>query len=322
MRVVVIGGTGHIGTHLVPELVTLGHDVVVLSRGAREPYRPHGAWAWVERRTVDREAGEADGTFPALVADLEADVVVDLTCFTVDSGAALADALEGRVGHLLHCGTIWVHGQSTEVPTREDAPRRPFGDYGIAKAAIEADLLRRSHTGGLPTTVVHPGHISGPGWVPINPAGHLDLAVFQDLADGRRVTLPGLGMETLQHVHAADVAGVFLAAIANRSVAVGESFHAVASTAMTLRGYAEAVATWFGSEADLAFLPWGEWARTVTADEARTTRDHIEHSPHCSMEKTERLLGFHPRYSAWQTVVSALEALVDDGRLRRPDARG
>ena len=317
MRVVVIGGTGHIGTSLVPELVTQGHEVVVLSRGAREPYRPHGAWAWVERRTVDRDAGDADGTFPALVADLEPDVVIDLVCFTERSATLLANALDGRVGHLLHCGTIWVHGPSTEVPTREDAPRRPFGDYGIAKAAIESDLLRRSRTGGLPTTVIHPGHISGRGWVPINPAGHLDLAVFQDLADGRRITLPGLGMETLQHVHAADVAGVFLAAIANRSVAVGECFHAVASTALTLRGYAESVATWFGREADLAFLPWDEWARTVTPHEANATHDHIAHSPHCSMEKADRLLGFRPRYTAWQTVVSALEALVEDGRLTR-----
>ena len=39
MRVVVIGGTGHIGTYLVPSLVTAGHDVLVISRGSRRPYR-------------------------------------------------------------------------------------------------------------------------------------------------------------------------------------------------------------------------------------------------------------------------------------------
>jgi len=81
------------------------------------------------------------------------------------------------------------------------------------------------------------------------------------------------------------------------------------------------VATWFGSEADLAFLPWGEWSRTTTPEESAATHDHIAHSPHCSMEKADRLLGFRPRYSAWQTVVSALEALVDDGRLTRPEPR-
>ena len=39
-RVVVIGATGHVGTYLVPRLVRAGHEVVALSRGEREPYRP------------------------------------------------------------------------------------------------------------------------------------------------------------------------------------------------------------------------------------------------------------------------------------------
>jgi uncharacterized protein YbjT (DUF2867 family) len=39
VRVVVIGGTGHIGSYLTPRLVAAGHDVVVLSRGERQPYR-------------------------------------------------------------------------------------------------------------------------------------------------------------------------------------------------------------------------------------------------------------------------------------------
>jgi uncharacterized protein YbjT (DUF2867 family) len=47
MRVVVIGGTGHVGTYLVPRLVARGHEVVVFSRGQRRPYQPHAAWKGV-----------------------------------------------------------------------------------------------------------------------------------------------------------------------------------------------------------------------------------------------------------------------------------
>ena len=43
MRVVVIGGTGHVGTYMVPRLVEQGFEVVVISRQEREPYQPHGA---------------------------------------------------------------------------------------------------------------------------------------------------------------------------------------------------------------------------------------------------------------------------------------
>jgi nucleoside-diphosphate-sugar epimerase len=312
MRVIVIGGTGHIGTYLVPELVLAGHEVVVLSRGRREPYRSSGAWRRVEVVTVDRDAEEAAGTFGQRVRDLRADVVIDLICFTEDSARQLAEALDGQVQHLLHCGTIWVHGPSALVPTREDAPRTPFGEYGIAKAAIERYLLTRD---GVAATVIHPGHISGPGWTPVNPAGNLDLGVFEKLANGNELALPDRGLETVQHVHAADVAGLFLAAMANRSVAVGESFHCVADGAMTLRGYAEGVARWFGRDPELTFLPWDQWRATVSDSDAAVTWDHVAHSPHCSMEKAARLLGFHPRYSALQATLEAVAWLVDNGKL-------
>jgi nucleoside-diphosphate-sugar epimerase len=317
MRVVVIGGTGHIGSYLVPQLVLQGHEVVVLSRGRRDPYQPHGAWQRVRIVNVDRQAEEKAGTFGSTVAVLEPDVVVDLICFTEESARHLAEALRGRVQHLLHCGTIWVHGASLMVPTTEESPRHPIGEYGIAKASIERYLLDSAARDGLPVTVIHPGHISGPEWTPINPAGNLDLGVFQALADGRELTLPDRGLATLQHVYAGDVAGVFLAAIANRSTAVGESFHAVSAGALTLRGYAEAVAAWFGQEAYLAYLPWEQWRQNVSAEAARVTRDHLIHSPHCSMDKAGRLLGFRPRYSALDTVLEAVDGLVRRGEVVR-----
>lgn len=52
-RIVVIGGSGHVGTYLVPKLVDLGHKVVNVSRGAARPYRPHPAWKTVEQVLID-----------------------------------------------------------------------------------------------------------------------------------------------------------------------------------------------------------------------------------------------------------------------------
>lgn len=313
MRVVVIGGSGHIGTYLIPRLIGAGHEVINVSRGQREPYTPHGAWQRVTTVVADRTAEEADGRFGQRIADLDGDVVIDLICFTEDSAKALADALAGRVRHFLHCGTIWVHGPSVQVPTTEDVKRAPFGEYGVRKAAIEAHLLERAHREGFPATIVHPGHITGPGWVPVNPAGNVNPEVFQQLAEGSEVALPNLGMETVQHVHADDVARLFMDAMASPSTSIGESFHSVATTALTLRGYAEAVAGWFGRDARLSFLPWEEWRATVSEFDGRITYDHLLHSPHCSMEKAERLLGHRPRHTSLEAVSEAVERLVRDG---------
>jgi nucleoside-diphosphate-sugar epimerase len=212
---------------------------------------------------------------------------------------------------LLHCGTIWVHGPSVQVPTTEEQPRRPFGEYGIQKAAIEGYLLDQARRHGFPATALHPGHIVGPGWIPLNPAGHFNPRVFAQLARGEELVLPNLGMETVHHVHADDVAQAFMGALAHWRSAVGESFHVVSPAALTLRGYAEAMAAWFGQPARLSFMPWEEWQHIVSEGEARATWDHIAHSPNCSIAKAGRLLGFHPRYSSLQAVVESVSWLME-----------
>jgi len=313
MRIVILGGTGHVGTFLVPRLVEAGHQVICMSRGQHEPYQPHAAWKSVQRLVIDRAAEEATGTFGQRVRELQPDVVIDMICFTVESARHLVEALRGQVQHFISCGTIWVHGPSVEVPVTEEQPRRPFGEYGIQKAAIEAYLLNEARRHGFPVTVLHPGHIVGPGWAPLNPAGHFTPQVFEKLARGEELTLPNLGMETVHHVHADDVAQAFVKALENWGSAVGESFHVVSPAALTLRGYAESVAAWFGQPAHLRCVPWDEWRTTVSEKEAAATWDHIAHSPNCSIAKAQRLLGYSPRYSSLQAVHESVDWLAKNG---------
>ena len=315
MRVIVIGGTGHIGTYLVPRLVQDGHKVVVVGRGQREPYRPHAAWQQVQRVAIDREKTELDGEFGERIRALDPEVVIDLICFQLVRAHQLVAALDGHVQHFLHCGTIWTHGPTVEAPTGEEGSPEPFGDYGIQKLAIERFLLEQARKTGFPATCVHPGHIVGPGWAPLNPQGNFNLTVWEKLASGDELTLPNFGMETVHHVHADDVAQVFVLAIRNWSVSVGQSFHAVSPAALSLRGYATAAAGWFGREARLRFLPWEEWRATVGEEDADATYDHIAHSPNCSIARAERLLGYQPRYTSLEAVKESLDWLVEKGQV-------
>lgn len=315
MRVVVIGATGHIGGYLVPRLVRAGHEVTTISRGRRRPYREDPAWDQVRQLSADRRAEDDAGTFGARIAGLGADVVIDLVCFTPDQARQLVEAVRGHTGLLVHCGTVWVHGHSLAVPTAESAPRAPFGDYGVNKAAIEELLLAESRGGGLPVAVLHPGHISGPGWHVINPAGNLNPEVWNGLSAGDAVTLPNLGMETVHHVHADDVAQAFQLACEAPGASAGESFHVVSEQAMTLRGYAESAAGWFGQRANLEFLPWEQFKRGAKPEDARATWDHIAHSPSVSIAKAKERLGYRPRYSSLDAVREAVGWLADHGEI-------
>ena len=316
MSVVVIGGSGHIGSYLTPRLVEAGHSVCCVSRGQRQPYIQHVAWTRVERITIDRVAEESSGAFGARIRECEPDCVIDLTSYTLESTIQLVESLRGRVRQFLHCGTIWVHGPAVEVPITEEQPRNPISDYGVRKAAIESYLLDEARCRGFPAAVLHPGHLVGKGWMPLNPAANFNAAVFADLAAGREIALPNLGRETLHHVHADDVAQAFVNAMTNWSSACGESFHIVSPAAVSMAGYAEAVGRWFGREARIRFLPWDAWRSAVSEKEAQITWDHIARSPCCSIRKAQQLLGYQPRYSSLEAVRESLMWLVANGMIQ------
>jgi nucleoside-diphosphate-sugar epimerase len=312
-RVVVIGATGHIGTYLVPRLVDRGHEVIAVSRGTRDPYCAGPQWDVVTRVTADREAEDAEGRFGERIAALRPEAVIDLICYTKASAQRLVEALRPSRPLLVHCGTIWVHGRSLRVPVTEDEPRTGYGPYGTSKVEIEALLIQETRAGGVPVVVLHPGHISGPGWSVISPAGNLDPATWTALATGRPLALPDHGLGVLHHVHADDVAQAFELAL-SRPAAAGSSFHVAAAQAMTQRGLAAGVARWFGREPVLDFVSWEEFTRLAGSDHAEVTRDHVYRSITASTARAREVLGYTPRYSSLDALHEALSWLVANGQ--------
>lgn len=315
MRVVVIGGSGHIGTFLVPRLVRLGHQVVNVSRGQRSSYVQDPIWKHVEQVSADRAAGDADGSFPTRVARLKPDAVVDLISFSVESETALVERLRGETGHLVYCGSTWRHGPSHKVPIREDDPQPALGDYGTAKATTAAMLKAETASGGLITTSLHPGHIVGPGWHPIGPLGNADPSVWRTLSAGEPLDIPGIGTEFMHHVHADDVAQGFELALTNRDAAAGQDFNLIAPSALNVRGYAAVAASWFGQTADLHSVSWEQLRQNTSTDDYQSSWNHLVRDHYFSIDKARTMLGYTPRYEPEAAILESVRWLIDNGQL-------
>jgi nucleoside-diphosphate-sugar epimerase len=301
---VIIGGKGKVGSYLAPLLAAEGFELINVSRGKTGPALAGPVWEKVRQINLDRGAAG----FAERIAELKPDVVFDMICFETADMLALAKALGGKVSHYLVTGSMWMHGPGTELPVAEDEDREPLEHYGEEKSRMDRAIAQEFRTGGFPGTIVHPGHIVCPGDVPINPQGCKSLAAFEILKKGEPLWLPNFGMETIHHVHAADVAGVFMAALKAGKAAFGEGFHAVSPRALSLRGYAAAAAAWYGKKAELRFEPYDAWKTRFSSQDAETTLTHILHSPSGSMEKAKQLLGFRPAYTSLEAVRECLRS--------------
>jgi nucleoside-diphosphate-sugar epimerase len=319
MRIVVVGGSGHIGTYLVPRLVRGGHDVVSISRGSRRAYADAPEWREVEQVAADRTEEDREGTFGRRIVDLKPDAVIDLLCFTVESAQALVDGIRGNVAHLVHCGSLWRYGPAQYAPIAEGEGTPALEEYGLQKDAIARLLQAETAAGGLVTTSLHPGHIAGPGWAPIGPLGNRDPRVWQTLSAGETLRMPGSGAEFMHHVHADDVAQLFALAVENRDAAAGEDFHAVAATAVNVNGLAQIGAGWFGQEARLESIGWDRFEDEVGPDLTRTSWGHLHRNHVLSIEKSARVLGYRPRYRPEEAVLQGLRTSIESGEIVVPN---
>ncbi|WP_340013112.1 NAD-dependent epimerase/dehydratase family protein [Paenibacillus sp. FSL K6-1318] len=82
MKVIVISGSGHIGTYLVTKLIRAGHEVINITRGQSSPYKADPTWKDIKPIVLDREK-HSNGDFAKKIAELNADIVVDLINFTL-----------------------------------------------------------------------------------------------------------------------------------------------------------------------------------------------------------------------------------------------
>lgn len=315
MKAVVIGGAGHIGTYLVPMLVKAGFETVSITRREPKPYEWDPAWEKAEKVLLDR----GDPGFVGKIAEMDADVVVDLVNFDIADTRAMVEALkQTRCTHYLYCSSCWAHGRAEVLPfDPDDLLKEPLDHYGRDKFASERYLKEEYRQNGFPSTIVMPCQISGPGWTIMNLWANKFVKPFQIIANGEKIYLPNFGMETLHHVHGYDVAQVFFRAITHRNQALGESFHAGSGQSITLYGYARLMYQFFGKEPDIGFLPWDKWCEYVGDEkECEDTYYHIARSGYYSIEKEQRLLGYQPKYTNVETIQLAVQSYVDRGLIQ------
>lgn len=293
MKVLVIGASGHVGSYLVNALVKDNHEVYAVMRGNRKPYEyDKNIWSKVKVYKMDRETLYTSDIFDEIMPD----AVCDMIAYDVEGVQKILSKIKNDAFYL-QIGSIWTYLNKEYVPIDENHPKNATTSYGINKGKIEDYLLDLCRQKKVRATVLHVGHVSGREWQPINPQGNLDITVFDKLKNGEEVLLPFWGLNTMQHVHSADITKAMMACLYNQDKANGEAFIVCAEKAITLRALCQGVAKYYGKEANLKYVDWEEFKNAVGETNAAITEEHISRSPCCSVEKIYKVLGVKPDYT-------------------------
>ena len=216
MKVLVTGGAGFIGSHIVDAYLEAGWDVVVvdnLSTGNRRNLDPRATFHNIDIRdpqlrdilarerpeVVNHHAAQSSVTVSITDPRLDADVNILGTLHLFDACRELG------VRHIVYASTGGaLYGNPERIPAGEDDPIRPLAPYGVSKYVGE-HYLRVLAGRGMTWAVLRYSNVYGPRQDPFGEAG--GVAIFtRAMLEGRAPTIFGDGTRTRDFVYVGDVA--------------------------------------------------------------------------------------------------------------------
>jgi len=223
MRILVTGGAGFIGSHVVDAFVAAGHEVTVvddLSSGKRRHVNPAARFVKLDIRDRRLERVFRTGRFDVVnhhAAQMDVRRSVEDPHFDADINVrGLLQVLElsrkYRVKKAILAASGGTYYGECGRPARESDPPRPLSPYGITKLAGEHYFRAYQALHDLAFTILRYGNVYGPRQDPHGEAGVVAIFCNRLLA-GEPVFVFGNGRQQRDYVFVGDVARANLAAL-------------------------------------------------------------------------------------------------------------
>jgi len=295
MKIIVFGGTGWLGHHIVLQLLEAGHDLTICCRGQKKLFLDEVS------KVKMIQADKKDESAMREIFRMPYDAVID-TVPTLESIAHI-HRYAGNIGQYVHCSSTGGYAPLPFIPCDETAPYGGFEQTSgwASKAKYDNEVMRLFMTTGFPATVIQPCYITGPGMLPLDNQGGRRTDYLADVLAEKVLDVPDNGLALLQPVHVLDLASSFRLALETRR-SIGQIYNICLSHAVTLNRYHEITAEALGRKAHLNHLPLEDmlkkYAGTINETGLRFLATHM-----CfTIEKAVRDLGYKPHCTPEQAI--------------------
>ena len=281
-RVLVTGGAGFIGSHVVDACIREGHEVAVVDNFASgSPENLNTAAHFYEVDITTPNLGEVFARFkPELVCHLAAQADVrkslqdpqfDTDVNVVGTVNVLDQCRMHNVGKLLFASTGGaIYGVPKQLPATEDLRPQPQSLYGTAKLCGEEYIHAYGRIFGLRYTILRLPNVYGPRQSPHGEAGVCSILIGKMLA-GETPVLYGHGKPVRDYVYVLDVVDAFMRAMTKGD---GGTYNIGSSKATTVQELFDTLSALIGftGKAELKDLRQGE-VEAITISNERAAAD-------------------------------------------------
>ena len=294
MKILIIGGTGHVGSHLVPILLSHGHDVAIGSRGKTAASADLSGARLILCNSNDPES------LRAVAASETFDAVVDFPGTARNVWNAFRDSAD----HVVACGSLWMFGLPHVVPTPERTQETCVFEGYESRYQEILNMIADSQRHRAAFTAVMPPNICGPGKIPLDTLGGRDIEVHRANMRGEPVYLPDGPEALIGPCDAYDLATVFALAIENRTAAAGQIFNGGSAYALTSSQFVRTMGRIYRSDIPIEYVPWERYKSEISPGIGYWWHFYAHMCPDIS--KAEKLLGYRPRYTPEETLERAV----------------
>ena len=288
-NVLVTGGAGFIGSHLVDALVG-ANDVTILdnfSTGYRANVNPEATVIEgdiCDRDTVERAMDGVDLVFHE-AALVSVDKSVERPQLSHQTNAtptlSILDAARENDARVVLASSAAIYGRPSSVPVTEPGPKRPNSPYGIDKLYLDHHARTHHDLYGLETVALRYFNVYGPRQRGGPYSGV--ISIFADrLANDEPVTVHGDGTQTRDFVHISDVVQANL--LAAETDAVGEAFNVGTGSSISIRELADLMRESTESTSEIVHTEGrsGDIERSVA--DIRKAKDKLGYDPMIDLE--------------------------------------
>lgn len=261
-RVLVTGGAGFIGSHLVSRLVELGVETCVLDdlSSGRRANIPNGV-AFIEGSVLDPKAvllalDGVDVCFHlAAVASVARcnEQLVQSHAVNLGGFLTVVDASRERAPYLIYASSAAAYGDVSQVPLREEGPVAPQSPYGVDKYGCELHATAAARIWGLDSVGFRFFNVFGPGQDPTSPYSGVISKFASRLMQGETLKIEGDGLQTRDFIYVADVVDGLLKA-ADYRLSGARVCNLCTGKETSILDLASAMAEAFGCELRTEFL--------------------------------------------------------------------